>query len=182
MVPHTLKTIYLDIWTLFFILFVTFCIHYVSWFYDYSRVLQHIYTGTFFAVYTALIGLIQVKFQNKANSAFETHISFIIMYVVALPLAIITSGILFYTNNPLEKSKINFTPIHYTLLKIVFSFSTILAPLSLVSILFIPPQLNWIGYLIIYAIFAVTVANNVLGYKRLHEKKDLPNLGAHQMV
>ncbi|KAD3067743.1 hypothetical protein E3N88_35623 [Mikania micrantha] len=145
---------------------------------EYTRKLKHIYVGTFFIMYVSLIGFIQVKFHD--DSPFETHAYLIIMSLVALPVAITTSGILFYTDDPIENTSIS--DIRYVILNFVFFFSTILAVLSLVLVLFVPAKFNWTGYAIICALFTFMVACNLCCYGRLHEKKDVPNSINLEMV
>ncbi|KAI3702294.1 hypothetical protein L6452_28027 [Arctium lappa] len=112
------------------------------------------HVGALIMMYPSLIALVQVKFQSEKQSPFETHGSFMIMSVVALITAICTSGILFYIRDHSQSSMgKHFSLIHYMILKAVFCFSGILAPLSLVLTLFIPQNLNWIGYLIICTLF-----------------------------
>ncbi|KAD3067775.1 hypothetical protein E3N88_35655 [Mikania micrantha] len=123
-------------------------------------------------------GFIQVKFHD--DSPFETHGYLIIMSLVALPVAITTSGILFYTDDPRENT--NISDIRYVILNFVFFFSTIVAVLSLVLVLFVPAKFNWTGYAIICALFTFMVACNLCFYGRLHVKKDVPNSINLEMV
>ncbi|KAJ9548096.1 hypothetical protein OSB04_020639 [Centaurea solstitialis] len=145
-----------------------------SRFQNYSRVLQLLYTGALIVMYTPLIALLQLKFQSEERSPFETHGSFLIMSLVALTIATLTSGILFYITGPLQRSMAKrFSFIHYKILKVVFCFSGILAPLSLVLTLFIPHNLNWIGYMIVCTLFVVVVGCNICGYVKLLDKERL---------
>ncbi|KAL8237172.1 hypothetical protein R6Q59_018253 [Mikania micrantha] len=145
---------------------------------EYTRKLKHIYVGTFFIMYVSLIGFIQVKFHD--DSPFQTHGYLIIMSLVALPVAITTSGILFYTDDPHENT--NISGIRYVILNFVFFFSTILAVLSLVLVLFVSTKFSWTGYAIICALFIFMVTYNLCCYGRLQEKKDVSNSINLEMV
>ncbi|KAJ9547847.1 hypothetical protein OSB04_020390 [Centaurea solstitialis] len=75
-----------------------------------------------------------------------------------------------------------FSLIHYTILKVVFCFSGILAPLSLVMMLFIPHNLNWIGYLIICLLLGGVAGCNVCGYIKLRGIERSMQLGNYDPV
>lgn len=126
-----------------------------------SEILYYVYVGTLLVTYTPLIGLIQVKFQNGNMSPFKTHSFFMIISVVALVMATLTLRILFYINSRFENECSS--PIHHIILINIAWFSTLLAPLSLVLVLFIPTKLIWIGYSIVCALFLAIVACNFIG-------------------
>ncbi|KAJ9547924.1 hypothetical protein OSB04_020467 [Centaurea solstitialis] len=104
----------------------------------YSRILHLMYTATLIIMYPPLIAFVQIKFQNENYSHFDTHGCFMIMSIVALPVATFTSGVLFYLNDPLQNSITkHLSNIHYTILQTISSFSGILTPFSLIMVLFI---------------------------------------------
>ncbi|KAJ9547999.1 hypothetical protein OSB04_020542 [Centaurea solstitialis] len=119
----------------------------LSRFSAYSRILHLMYTGTLIIMYPPLIAFVQIKFQNENYSPFDTHGCFMIMSIVALPVATFTSGVLFHLNDPLQNSITkHLSNIHYTILQTISSFSGILTPFSLIMVLFIPHNLNWVDF------------------------------------
>ena len=158
--------------------FLSFRIH------KYGGILYLLYGGALVVMYPSLTQLAQLKFQNYKQSPFETHSFFANMAVVAYTIAIPTSVILFAMKTHLESStREHFYPIYcniYKTLKSVFCFSGILAPFSLVLMLLIPHELNWIGYLLILVLFIVIFACNSLYYKVMLRKKDASKFGTVQ--
>ncbi|KAM0047597.1 hypothetical protein Hdeb2414_s0008g00265151 [Helianthus debilis subsp. tardiflorus] len=146
-----------------------------------SKILQFMLNATLVIMYAPLVSLVQLMFQHEEHSVFKTHGSFMIMSVVALTIATLSSGLLFYINDNIEsQTRKHFSLVHYMILKSVFCFSGMLAPLSLLLVLFIRDrEHHWIGYSIICALFGVVVASNFFVYIKLRGKK---NNAANQMV
>ncbi|KAJ9547867.1 hypothetical protein OSB04_020410 [Centaurea solstitialis] len=138
--------------------------------YNFPGLLYLIYAVALVVMYPSLAQLTQLKFQNYQQSPFETHSFFAYMTIVAYTIAILSSVILFYLFPQLENSaKECACRIYYiyVILKSVFYFSSIVAPLSLVLVLLIPHKFNWIGYIIIFALFLVVVVCNLSTCKKL---------------
>ncbi|CAI9296387.1 unnamed protein product [Lactuca saligna] len=141
------------------------------------------YTATLVTIYLPIISLIQVKFQNQKKSPFETSGFFMNLSVVALCIATATSGVLFYINHRLQNSTMeDLSLVHYMILKGVFSFFGILIHVSLILVLIIPKNLDWIRYVIICVLLGVVAISNYRVYKRLNDMEDELNMEAHQMV
>ena len=153
--------------------FLSFRIH------KYGGILYLLYAGALVVMYPSLTQLAQLKFQNNKQSPFETHSFFANMAVVAYTIAISASVILFAMKTHLESSTREHFYIYKTL-KSVFCFSGILAPFSLVLMLLIPHELNWIGYLLILVLFIVIFACNILYYKVILREKDASKFGTVQ--
>ncbi|KAI3819826.1 hypothetical protein L1987_13678 [Smallanthus sonchifolius] len=116
-------------------------------FHDYSRILPFMFTGTLMVIYIPLVSLVQLMFQNEGQSPFRTHGPFMITSVVALIIATITAGLLFYINDNVESHiREHVRLIHYMILKTTFCFSGILAPLSLLLVIHprSQPPLDWV--------------------------------------
>ncbi|KAI3772912.1 hypothetical protein L6452_04107 [Arctium lappa] len=144
--------------------------------YSYPGILYLLYVGALLIMFPSLIGLAQLKFENKNRTVFETNPFFANMGVVAYIIAIPIAMILIYINTDLENSVKEC--LHYKILINVFWLSAILAPFSFVMVLFIPHRYNWIGYFSICVLFLVIIACNLIDYKNLFGKKDLSNLEA----
>ncbi|GKC24564.1 ABC transporter I family member 1 [Tanacetum coccineum] len=131
----------------------------------YGGMLYLLYAGALVVMYPSLTQLAQLKFQNNKQSPFETHSFFANMAVVAYTIAIPASVILFAMKTHLESSIGEPSyPIYYIYmtLKIFFCFSGILAPLSLVLMLLVPHEFNWIGYLLILVLFIAIFAYKMI--------------------
>ncbi|GKD77988.1 hypothetical protein Tco_1340609 [Tanacetum coccineum] len=144
----------------------------------YKKIWKLIFTVALFAMFPSLAQVGQLKFTN--TSPFVTHVFFSNMGVIAYVIAIPTSVIFFAMANYLEglaNEPSSRTYYIYMILRCVFCFSAILAPLSFVLVLLIPNDgYYWIGYLIISLIFAVIVTYNVIDYLRCKIKlSDLSN-------
>ncbi|GJY86970.1 hypothetical protein Tco_0500996 [Tanacetum coccineum] len=129
----------------------------------YGGIFYLLYAGFIVVMFPLLTQLAQLKFPKQ--SPFETHSFFTNMAVVALTICIPTSVILFAMDSRLLE--ISSTRAHfyiYKTLKRVFYFSVILAPFSLVLMLLIPHEFNWIGYLLVLVLFIVILACNFLDY------------------
>ncbi|KAJ9548094.1 hypothetical protein OSB04_020637 [Centaurea solstitialis] len=138
----------------------------------YSRIMHLMYTATLIIMYPPLIAFVQIKFQNENYSPFDTHGCFMIMSIVALPVATFTSGVLFYLNDPLQNSITkHLSNIHYTILQTISSFSGILTPFSLIMVLFIPHNLNWVGFSVTFILLGVVVTCHFYFYIKLVDKK-----------
>ncbi|KAJ9547865.1 hypothetical protein OSB04_020408 [Centaurea solstitialis] len=147
-------------------------------FYNYPGILYLLYVGALLVMYPSLIGLAQLKFENKNRTPFETNTFFanmaVVSYIIAIPIAMI----LFYINIDLENSVKEH--LYYKILINVFWLSAILAPFSFVMVLFIPHRYNWIGYFTICVLLLVIIASNLIIYKSLLGKGDESNLEALQ--
>ncbi|KAJ9548097.1 hypothetical protein OSB04_020640 [Centaurea solstitialis] len=152
-------------------------------FYNHSKIVKLVYTATLFIVYQPLIDLIQMKFQNKNYSAFDTHGPFMNMSVIALYMTALTSGLLFYINDHLQSfMKGRFSLLVYVILEGGFYFSGILTPLSPTLVLLIPSDFSWIGYIIIGALFVIIVIYHWISYIKHYHLKDEFNSGAHPII
>lgn len=125
-------------------------------------------------MFPSLIALVGLKFQNKALSPFETCSFFANMAVIAYIIAIPISAALFCLKIRLAKE--SSPPIYYRILHCVFYFSSLLAPLSFVLVLFLPRRFDMIGYLIVFTLFIAVVACSFSDYIC---KKSASNLEAH---
>lgn len=79
---------------------------------------------------------------------------FMIMTIASASVAVLASVCLFFASFFLRRWMKN---IHYTVLKTVGCFSAILAPFSLQVVLYLPHNLNWIVYSLVYVIFFVGI-------------------------
>lgn len=125
---------------------------------DCSRMFYYVNCGILLSMYGPLIGLVQVKFQNNDESPFETHHLFMIMSVVAFSTSALFFRLLFYTTTTIPP------PVYYMVVTSVILFLAILAPLSLVLVLFIPQRLIWIGYSVVCVLFLSVVTYNFIDY------------------
>ncbi|KAI3772910.1 hypothetical protein L6452_04105 [Arctium lappa] len=153
-------------------------------FYNFRGLLYLIYGVALVVMYPTLAQLTQLKFQNYKQSPFEALSFFANTTVVAYTTAILSSVALFYLIPQLEnstKERVSRIYYIYVILKSVFYFSSILAPLSLVLVLLIPPKFIWIGYIVIFALFIAIVVCNFSDYIKLVYKKDGSNLGDVQI-
>ncbi|KAF5810450.1 hypothetical protein HanXRQr2_Chr04g0169571 [Helianthus annuus] len=129
-------------------------------------------------MFPSVVSLVSLKFQNKARSPFETHRLLANMAVVAYIIAIPMPVALFCLKARLDRE--SFPHIYYRILQSVFCFWSLLAPLSFVLVLFLPPGFGLIGYIIVFILFIVIVASSFCNYIRLPFKTDLSNLEAHK--
>lgn len=121
--------------------------------------LHYLSCGILLSMYGPLIGLVQVKFQNNNQNPFETHYMFMIMSVIAFSTSTLLSfKLLVYDTT------INMASIYYTIVSSVIFFLAVLTPLSLVLVLFVPPRLVWVGYLIVCVVFVTVVICNFMNY------------------
>lgn len=138
---------------------------YCGRFHTCSSMLQHVYVGIFLAVYASLIGLLQLKYQSKKESAFETHTFSMIMSVAAVFIFAPTYWILYHTNDNSNSNQLSSPSFHHIILVSVAFFSIVFALLSLVFVLLLPPNLMWIGYLatclLVIAVIAYNSIDNV---------------------
>ncbi|CAH1424781.1 unnamed protein product [Lactuca virosa] len=123
-----------------------------------SRMLHHVHVERLLVLYTSLIGLVQLKFQSTQESAFETHCFFMFMSLAAVIIFVLSYWILDYTSY--TNQLYNYPIILQKILVIVALFTIILAPLSLVLVLLVPPTLMWIGYSIVCLIVIAIIAYN----------------------
>ena len=158
---------------------ITFYILFHVRFHHYKKIWKLVLTVALFAMFPSLAQVGQLKFTNK--SPFETHTFFSNMGVVSYVIAIPTSVLFFAMANYIEdftkecSSRIYY---FYMILRCVFCFSVILAPLSFVLVLLIPnDRYYWIGYFNISLLFVVIVAHHVIDYIKLRCKKKPSNIG-----
>ncbi|GJW24903.1 hypothetical protein Tco_0038714 [Tanacetum coccineum] len=140
----------------------------IAEFHFYQKKLKLIYTLALVVMFPALTQVAQLKFQNK--SPFESHMLFASMGVVAYVVAIVASVTFFAMGDYLEslnKESSSGICYIYVILRCVFCFSVILAPLAFVLMLLVSDGYYWIGYSIICALFAVIVTCNVTDYIKL---------------
>ncbi|MFS7966749.1 hypothetical protein Hanom_Chr09g00777441 [Helianthus anomalus] len=124
--------------------------------------LHYVKCGILLSIYGPLIGVVQVKFQNNSQTPFETHNMLMIMSVIAFSTSTLLAFRLFiYTTTTKLPS------IYYTIVSSVVFFLAVLAPLSLVLVLFVLPRLVWIGYTIVCVLFVTVVTYNFMDYKSL---------------
>ncbi|KAL8207996.1 hypothetical protein R6Q57_007408 [Mikania cordata] len=128
---------------------------------DCTRMLHYFKCGILLSMYGPLIGLVQVKFQNNHQSPFETHTLLMIMSVIAFSTSAILSFIF------LVSTTINLPSISHTIISNVIFFLAVLAPLSLVLVLFVPPKLIWIGYSIVCLLLVTIVTYSFVNYTSL---------------
>lgn len=85
--------------------------------------------------------LLQFHIENENQSPFERNAPFMFITIVSVFISSLATMILRIST---------MKEIHYTILKTIGSFSAFLAPLSLAMVLYVPPDFNWIGCLLIY--------------------------------
>ncbi|KAI3801119.1 hypothetical protein L1987_29222 [Smallanthus sonchifolius] len=105
-------------------------------FHNYTGILYLVYAATLLYMFPSLIALVGLKFQNKANSPFETESFFVNLAVVAYIIAIPMPVALFCLKARLARE--SSSPFYYRILQCVFCFWSLLAPLSFVLVLFLP--------------------------------------------
>ncbi|CAH1448058.1 unnamed protein product [Lactuca virosa] len=143
-----------------------------SWFRTCSSMLHHVHVGILLGVYASLIELLQLKYQSKKESVFETHTCFMSISMAAIIIFAPTYWILYHINNKNSNTTTRLSSPslpHMILVSLAF-FSIILAILSLVFVLLLPQNLMWIGYLatclLIIAILAYTSIDKVISLGR----------------
>lgn len=96
-------------------------------------------------------------FQDIDQTLFKNHGGlFMIMAFVTSSVAVLASAVLICTSYFMQTWM---RDVYYTILKSIGFLSAMLAPFSLFIALFIQPNLNWIGYLVISEIlFGILVA------------------------
>ncbi|KAI3801120.1 hypothetical protein L1987_29223 [Smallanthus sonchifolius] len=142
-------------------------------FLNYPGILYLIYAATLLYMFPSMIALVDLKFQNNAHSVFESRSLFANMAVVAYIIAIPTSVALFCLKASSNWERL--PPIYLRILKSVFYFSSLVAPLSFVLVLFLPQRFNLIGYSLVFTLFLFIVACSFSNYIF---KKDAPNFDA----
>lgn len=100
-----------------------------------------------------MVLLIPVRSQiiNKKQNPFEINGFFMTMSIASLFVALLAT----------VKISISLTwmrDIHCAILKAIGCFSAILAPFSLLMVLYVPHELNWIGYILVCVIVGIVVA------------------------
>ncbi|KAJ9547923.1 hypothetical protein OSB04_020466 [Centaurea solstitialis] len=135
-----------------------------------SRNLHVVFVGTLNKVYGPLIILLHL-------SPLEIHYSIMIISVVAFIIATRTSRVLIYTMDHSQSLTRHFSLIYYTIINTVICFSGVLALLSFVLTMFIPHNLNWIGYLIILILFGLVVGCYFYVYIKLRGNERSTQLG-----
>ncbi|KAD5316957.1 hypothetical protein R6Q59_032224 [Mikania micrantha] len=128
---------------------------------DCTRMLHYLKCGILLSMYGPLIGLVQVKFQNNHQSPFETHTLLMIMSVIAFSTSAILSFIF------LVSTTTNLPSISRAIISNVIFFLAVLAPLSLVLVVFVPPKLIWIGYSIVCLLLVTIVTYSFVNYTSL---------------
>ncbi|KAL8191902.1 hypothetical protein R6Q57_028633 [Mikania cordata] len=117
-------------------------------FHKHPGMLYLIYAATLLYMFPSLMALVELKYQNKPYSPFETHGFFANMAAVAYIIAIAMSVALFCLKARSERSNPEIeSPVYYRILQSVFYFSSLLAPLSLMLVLFFPHGFDFIGVL-----------------------------------
>ncbi|KAI7743498.1 hypothetical protein M8C21_002935 [Ambrosia artemisiifolia] len=127
-----------------------------------SRNFYFTFNAILAALLVPLISFVQLMYQNEEHSPFKTHPSFMIISVVSLAIAIVTSVALLYIDSQI---RIIFRTVAY--------FAALASPLSLLFVLFIrADKYYWVGYSLLCLVFAVVVVINVFAYINLRGKKD----------
>ncbi|XP_022004987.1 uncharacterized protein LOC110903139 isoform X2 [Helianthus annuus] len=140
---------------------------------NYPGMLYLIYAATLVYMFPSMINLVELKFQNKERSVFETHGVFAYMAVVAYIISVPMSVALFCWRARFESLKMkSLSLIYYNILQSLFYFSSILAPLSFVLVLFSFHGLDLIAYSLVFTLFLAIVACSFSNYIF---KKDAPN-------
>ncbi|KAK1406810.1 hypothetical protein QVD17_38418 [Tagetes erecta] len=105
--------------------------------------------------FLGLLGIIRIRMTQENHSAFELNRVFMIIAIAALFAVEVVCGVLFCRKIYLHPSmKDNY----YTILTCIGSFSAFVAPFSLVMVLVLPLERNWIGYLLMCLFFGIIVA------------------------
>lgn len=97
--------------------------------------------------FLGLLGIIRIRMTKENQSAFELNGVFILIAIAALLAVEVVCGVLFRKDiylHPSMKDK------YYTILTCLGSFSAFVAPFSLVMVLVLPLERNWIGYLLMF--------------------------------
>ncbi|KAL8236384.1 hypothetical protein R6Q59_017465 [Mikania micrantha] len=145
----------------------------LSRFHNHPGMLYLIYAATLLYMFPSLMALVELKYQNKPHSPFETHGFFANMAAVAYIIAIAMSVTLFCLKARLKRSNPEIeSPVYYRILRSAFYFSSLLAPLSLVLVLFFPHGFDFIGYSLVFTLFLVIVACSFSNYIKFLCKKD----------
>ena len=147
-------------------------------FHHYKKIWKFVLTVALFAMFPSLAQVGQLKFTKK--SPFESHKFFsnmgVVSYVIAIPTSVLFFAMANYIEDFANECSLRIYSF-YMILRCVFCFSAILAPLSFVLVLLIPNAgYYWIGYLIISLLFVVIVTYNVIDYLELRCKIKPSNL------
>ncbi|KAK1406804.1 hypothetical protein QVD17_38412 [Tagetes erecta] len=102
--------------------------------------------------FLGLLGIIRVVMTKENKSAFEINEVFMTTAIAALFAVEVVSVVLFCTSIYARPSTRN---EYYTGLKFIGGFSAYAATFSLIMVLVLSPEHNWVGYLLVCLMFAV---------------------------
>lgn len=105
----------------------------------------------FRSLYICMIAAIRFLTLTDTSAAFEDNqvfkvIAYFASYAIAQVLALLIASLITQTR-----------VITYAIFKFIGTFSAFLAPFSLLMIIVLPPELNWIGYLVVFMMFGISV-------------------------
>lgn len=110
---------------------------------------------------------IRIQWANK--SAFENNRVFTIIGIVSLSaIAVIAVVLYVFVSRPMRD-------MCYIVLKFIGSFSAFLGPFSLLMVIVLPPELNWIGYLVACVMFGILVTCFYLDDQQHDNKSSIIN-------